>query len=779
MSKRKHISLIIFTIFVSFIMISTVKAAKTSGLTIVETKTWKNALGLNNIQYNTKKGNGSLTRKTENIGGFKINSSGTDCGSTNPTGSNTGGCENARWFCVEPGTPLENNSRVTKAYITDTAPTVSNGWSWDVAGDATHLKKVLSCWYNNNYSVIATQAIVWEIITEERSTILTNKILNDKNYKPYLKDGSSTFGSKSGITSLYEIFSNSGSGSEKISNSTKRKNLYKAYKEVLECAARFNKMPSKAYDSDTSSANNPIKLTNYDAKSQKFSTTISDSLLNYYTIESKDGLSVTLNNGKLTVSTGDLKGATKTVKLRYTYITKNGVDGKSHKLRDDGELKYLVSDNKTSSGKKPQAMARGSMSKVINISFTTAAAPKYQIKLTKKDDAGNVMSGVKFYVCAASNIKSGQSCNNSNKITTVTTDNSGVATYNAINTIGSYVAQEVVAPSGYAIDSQPATFNVVAANVAGTNSFAIASKTFVNKKMHLKMLKRTLDTNGKVIDLPSDTCPKSICPDGSKNGPIFTIKSGGKQLCVTKLSDGKYRYKSLSDTCTDAEKYIETCNGAFDIELIPAGTYEVTEEAAPCDMTLPSNNKQTVVVKPNTPVTTVTMLNGVTGVVFTKVTENGAKLDGGKFALQRKNNGIYEDMLLVHTAGAIYEYKRDATSETENATYLLDTTEGIINVKGLPKGEYRMVEKQAPKGYDPIKEKDSTATVTISDAAKATDYYQIKLVNQKTQVEGNSDEAEFVVTIKTGRNVINYPIVIGIVVVVLVAAIIIRKKIKK
>lgn len=779
MSKKK-LSIIIVSLFVSFAMVLPVNAAKTTGLTVVEKKTWNTTLNLNNIQYNTKKGNGSLTRQTKNIGGFTINSSGSDCNSTNPTGDNTGGCENARWFCVEPGTPLESGSKVTKAYITDTAPTTQNGWSWDVSGDATHLSKVLSCWYNNSYSVIATQAIVWEIISEERSTILTDKILSNKDYKPYLKDGSSTFGSKSGMTTLYEIFSNSGSGG-KITNSTKRKNLYKAYKEVLECAARFNKTPSKTYTNKESSTKNPIKLTNYNAKTQTFSTTISDSLLNYYTISDKDGLNASLSNGKLTVSTADLKGKSKTITLQYTYITKNGVDGKSHKLRNDGPIKYLVSDNKTSSGKKPQAMARGSKTLPVYITFTTAAAPKYQIKLTKKDDSNpkKAMSGVKFYICSTNNIKAGQTCNNSNKLTTITTDANGVATYNGISTIGQYVAQEVEAPKGYVIDSRAGKFNVIDTNVAGTNSFATSNIEFVNKKMHLKMLKRTLDTNGKVIDLPNDTCPKTTCPDGSKNGPIFTIKSGGKQLCVTKLSDGLYRFKSLSDSCTDAEKYIETCKGAFDIELIPAGTYEVTEEAAPCDMTLPSNNKQTVVVKPNTPVTTVTMLNGVTGVVFTKVTENGTKLDGGKFALQRKNNGIYEDMLLVHTAGAIYEYNKNATTETANATYLLDTTEGIINVKGLPKGEYRMVEKQAPKGYDPIKEKDSTATVTISDAAKATDYYQIKLVNQKTQVEGNSDEAEFVVTIKTGRNVINYPIVIGIVVVVLVAAIIIRKKIKK
>ena len=295
------------------------------------------------------------------------------------------------------------------------------------------------------------------------------------------------------------------------------------------------------------------------------------------------------------------------------------------------------------------------------------------------------------------------------------------------------------------------------------------------------MLKRTLDENGKVIDLPNDECPKSkVCEN---QGPVFIIKNDKKKVCVKRKTGdtkGEYVFAGLKDSCaSDETENIETCSGSFDIELIPAGTYIVTEKYAPCNMTLPSNNSQTVVIKPNTPVTTVTMLNGVTGLIFTKVSEDGTPLDGGKYALQMKKNGVYEDMVLIHDKGAIYKYQANATFETEGATYLLETEKGTLNVKNLPKGEYRMVEKQAPEGYNLIKEKDSTATVTITDKAASSDYYQIKLVNQKTTAEGNSDEAEFVVTIKTGRNVINYPLVVGIVVVILVGAIIIRKKMKK
>ena len=790
MNKKVLKSILFLLAF--FIFISNAKA-----LTVKENKMWTDEMKLSNSQYNTRNGSGSLSRQTKHIGGFTIASGDGSKSCASKSGPGTGNCEGARWYCIEPGVPLESGNQIKGASIFNPVDNDSqrlsgdsSKWTWSISkAKENKLDKVLSCWYfgsnknndDNYYSIMATQVITWEIVTEERYNILTNKILaSSPNYAPYLKDGKSTFASKSGITSLYEIISNTGSGKGKAGNETKRKKLYQAYKEVLSCAARFDKNPSKSYTAKNNSTSNPVNLSSYDDKTQKFSISISDSLLDYYKISDKGGLTASLSNGKLSVSTTKeiSKNNPAVVTLKYSYITRSGIDGKSHALRDDGSIKYLLKKSATSSGKYPQAMARGSQAKTVYIAFYTASKPKYQLKLEKKDDGGNPLKDISFYICSADNIKSGQSCGKSNSLTTIKTNASGIATYSALPKLGQYVAQEVSAPSGYAIDSTPATFNVIASNRAGTNSYAKASKTFVNKKMHLKMLKRTLDDSGNVIDLPNDQCPKNTCQN---QGPVFNITSNNKKVCVKR--DGttnKYTFVGLKDSCASGETdNIETCDGAFDIELVPAGTYVVTEKYAPCNMTLPSNNSQTVVIKPNTPVTTVTMLNGVTGLVFTKVSEDGTLLDGGKYTLQMKKNGVYEDMILVHDKGAIYKYQENATTTTENATYLLETQTGTLNVKNLPKGEYRMVEKQAPEGYNLIKEKDSTATVTITDKAASSDYYQIKLVNQKTTAEGSSDQAEFVVTIKTGRNVINYPIVVGIVVIVLVIAFIIRKKIKK
>lgn len=743
---------------------------------------WSEKLGLDRVQYYVKKGSSSLSRYTTSTNSFIATNSSIN-NNSDPFGGNKVG---ARWFCVQPGAPIKNGG--VDGEITSNPPSTKY-WYYDVGDDAQYLQKVFSCWREGDYySIAATQIIAWELVTEERGHILYNKILaSTPDYTPYLNDDTNIFGNQSSKTTNYQLLSNTGSGRGKLKNTTARQKLFSAYKEVLECAARFYKNPTSSFVSDTTSVKNPIKLSSYNATTETFSGTVNDNLLNYYEfvqVKGNSNVKVSLSGSKLSITaTKEISASSPAIiELHYAYIDSSKKTG----LRNDGEMRYLINETKydKTDDYSPQAMARGSESKTVFISVYTGEKPTYQMKIKKQDDAGNPISGVKFYVCAAKDLASGKSCTSSNNVGTMTTDSTGGATLTGIKHIGQYIVTEAEAPSGHVIDKTSANVTVLEANKTGSSSYATADKTFVNKRMHLKMTKRTLDENGNVIDLPGDACANLTCPNENnrENGPIFTITKDGKKVCVKETSIGKYEFDSLSSECTNGTlEKVKTCNGAFDIVGIPEGTYIVTEVATACGTTLPSNPTQTVVVKPNTEVTNVTMLNGVTGLVFTKVTENGTLLDGGKFTLQKKENGVYKDILLIHKSGAIYTYQNGVTTESENATYLLETKGGIINVTNLPTGEYRMVEKQAPSGYDLIKEKDSTATVTISDKStdNKTDYYQIKLVNQKTATEGSSDDAEFVVTIKTGRNVINYPLVFGILAALLVVGLIIRKKTKK
>ena len=89
-----------------------------------------------------------------------------------------------------------------------------------------------------------------------------------------------------------------------------------------------------------------------------------------------------------------------------------------------------------------------------------------------------------------------------------------------------------------------------------------------------------------------------------------------------------------------------------------------------------------------------------------------------------------------------------------------------------------MAEKEAPNGYELIEDKNSKALVTIKDSDK-DGYYLVEMIDQKSNKYGSSASAELVVTIITGRKILNYAFIISSLVALLVIAIIIRKKIKK
>ena len=137
--------------------------------TISRTKyiwTGNNHLNYASLTYNTK--GYSSKRTTSDLAAWKTDG-------------------NSRVFCVEPTVKFNQNSISGYTKITSDSEfsklTKKNNHRWDVYQDLEHLKKVFSCWDDNDASIMATQAIVWELVTEERDNIDASKILND-NYTP-------------------------------------------------------------------------------------------------------------------------------------------------------------------------------------------------------------------------------------------------------------------------------------------------------------------------------------------------------------------------------------------------------------------------------------------------------------------------------------------------------------------------------------------------------------------------------------------------------------------
>lgn len=769
MNKNKLLNSILL-IVICFLLLPTYASA---AVTINRTKhiwTGDNHLNYASLDYNTK--GASNTRHTSDLAIWK-----------------TSGGVNV--FCVEPTVRFDSNSisgydeiDTDEEFQTLTTPS----HKWDVYGDIPHLKKVFSCWDDNDASLMATQAIVWELVSEERANIDRSKILKD-NYTPYESDGS-IYGNKSGITSLYELIS-------------ARSKIYSAYKSVLRCAARFDETPSFSYTTDSNARkdSNKKKLDGTftpatDSKSATWSKNFTHStsyqlgkdILNYYEVssESSDVSVKIINNGQsisVTTSKEILKENAVKITLKYKYKD----DGKTQ-LNTNKNSYFIKSDSSNSTHPWYQTLGKGSTSKESYIYVYTGPKPTYQLRTQKIDKTtGKPMAGVQFDIYDKSGKKIG---------TTTKSGTDGYAYYKetgsgAITKTGEYTLKEVGVVDGYLKNTQSIKITVSDKHRTGTNNYAESSTKFENTQNELKLTKQTIDENGKTTTLTGDYCSVKVCANegGRENGPIFTIKKDNKYVCVDAKENGGYTYQSLSDKCpSGTTNKIRTCNGKFSIKKIPTGTYTVTETETACGYTLPSdeNLSKTIVVKEGVNPEPITFVNGVTGVIFNKVSEDGYPLDGGKYALQKKVNGIYKDVLLKKESGIIYSYVDNLEETTTGATYELETDNGLLQVKHLPIGEYRFVEKQAPDGYDIIKDKDSKATFTISDKGiygsdgkPRTDYYEVRLVNQKTRVEGSYDSAELIVTIITGRRVANYTLIIAGLAVLLTIFIILRNKLKK
>lgn len=682
-----------------------------------------------------------------------------------------------RVFCVEPTKRFDKTSISGYKSTTDYENIKLKYSYWHLAENIGDLEKVFSCWNNNNDNLIATQALAWELVTEERASIDKTKILKD-DYTPYMSNGKVY-----DKTTLYK----------KIKDKT---SVYNAYKAILRCAARFDEYPSFTYVGDLEARKHIQQINgsftpaddkgNVATWSKTFKHTPTgpkgQDIFDYYqeiTWEDRDKIDVVRLKGGQSIKITSKKEILKDnpTKICFKYVKK---DDKNHDLNTDDTVAYVKEGYQT--------LAKGSTDQKTCMYVYTGPKPTYQLRVRKIDKITNQpMAGVQFDIYDKKGKKIG---------TTTKSDSKGYAYYKetgskAITKTGEYTLKEVGIVDGYIENKQSIKVTVSDKHRTGTNNYAESSAVFENTQNELKLTKQTIDENGKTVTLTDDYCSVKVCANegGRENGPLFTMKKDNKFVCVTESKTGEYTYHSLAARCpSGTTNKIRTCGGKFSIKKILTGTYTVTETETACGYTLPSeeNLTKTVKVESGKNPEPITFVNGVTGVIFNKVSEDGYPLDGGKYALQKKVNGIYKDILLKNEAGIVYSYVEDLEESTTGATYELETDNGLLQVKNLPTGEYRFVEKQAPDGYDIIKDKDSKATFTISDKGifgadgkPRMDYYEVRLVNQKTKVEGSYDTAELIVTIITGRKVANYTLIIAGLAVILVLLIILRNKFKK
>lgn len=671
-----------------------------------------------------------------------------------------------RLFCVDPTRKHGTYYTASEDYKGNFKTRMNNTYYYNnMVNHLADIQKILSCRTAGSDGSAAAQALIWELVSNERNGLpsYVNKILKNKDYKT------------NKINGFIPIYSRLDS------------DVKKYYHSTLRCAARYNIIPSFASSSQAYAK--PIKLTNYSNGSYSYtfkdSNGIDNNLLKYYIVTSSDDSSVKVSktNSSITVTSSREIKENAPVLITLKYAKKDDGDY----LKDD-DMRYYYATSKINN-KYPQALISGSRAGTVSYlkvytptktveptptptptptTYNTVSAPNYHLRVKKVDEEGNAIEGVTFKIYSNSSL--------TQEVATIKTNADGWATYEDIRTIGKYYVKEVSAPEGYVVNDEIKPVDVTSSNRFDL-SYAEASSAFVNKYSHLKLSKRTIDENGNQINITDYS--EASCK-GTYKGPVFIIKKENKPMYFKEISPGKYKIVSSKESGVTEE--VKTCNGDFDVISIPSGCYDITENKAPEGYTLPANPMQQVCVVKNQETTSAVMYNGVTGVVFNKIDENGLLISGGKFALQKKINGIYKDIQLKHESGAIYSYVENQENTNDNS-YVLETDNGIINIKNLPKGEYRFVEKEAPEGYDFIKDKDSNAKFIINDKGitdlkgnSSGNYYLVKLVNKQTKIEGSYDSAELIVTITTGRKVINYLLIISILTILLTILIILRKR---
>ena len=674
--------------------------------------------------------------------GVEINgTSGYSTGNGNSLSSYTDGyftTNSNSWQYVANDKGITNDRRKLISYILTFAQNEGNiaegtynssNWS-SVAKDIANRYQTSKL--SNTYKIFAAQGMLWEVVVGER------KSFNHEwpEYGP--------------TCSFYNVIN--GKNNCNKANTTDIKNEYNRIVSAIQNS--FYKAPGESSGGKTfkpGGSENVVPLS-WDATKKKYTLTIYDTNFKYWEVikstnATSAGLEVSIGSNYITISSSDPISQDAAKRVGIKIYNKNNNDSTVY---IDSNLQDVV--------------VLGGATRELYIKVYT---PKYQIKINKKAELdGKTLSGAKFNVCTNS------SC--TNVLGTITTGSDGTAVYKNIPSPGTYYVKEIEAPDGYELDPTPHAVTVTASNVAGSTSYGSINISDKNKEFNLTKLSVDEDGNSVILD--------DGCGTDNYTGPEFEIKENGNSLYFKELSPGVYDYASKETE--GAVTKLKTCKGKLKVYTLPNCSYTITETKAPEGLTLPSNPTKTINVCGSDK--NVSFTNGFAGLEFQKKDEDGNFISGGKFSLQKKENNVYKDVLLKEVGEGSYVYDTNLKETDEGATYIITTTDGepegeqkgIARITNLPPGEYRISEKEAPEGFELIEDKDSKALVTIKDSDKG-DYYLVEMIDQKINKNGSEASAELVVTITTGRNVPNYVLIISVLSVLLIIAIILRKRIKK
>ncbi len=176
----------------------------------------------------------------------------------------------------------------------------------------------------------------------------------------------------------------------------------------------------------------------------------------------------------------------------------------------------------------------------------------------------------------------------------------------------------------------------------------------------------------------------------------------------------------------------ETTNedGRTEMKGLRAGTYTFREILAPEGYIL-NEETFTFAIDPYGEVDGVTQFtNDPTSLTIVKEDkENGRRLEGATFELYRLRDGEEPELMRFQAVGGLY-----IANATGDLTEVVSGDDGSIAILQLPCGDYRLIETEAPKGYD---RNEQGVDVTLTDDGETL---TVTLLNNATQPPAKTGE---------------------------------------
>ena len=271
----------------------------------------------------------------------------------------------------------------------------------------------------------------------------------------------------------------------------------------------------------------------------------------------------------------------------------------------------------------------------------------------------------------------------------------------------------------------------------------------------------------------------------------MTCQDQPDQLCSSINSSLTYNTEDLSYVGTvgdfstllnDRGESVEIEAGEALIQYLKYGNCYVIEEVkAPKGYSLPEKEEDRFVMVKVTDREQIfdtyeELVNLPSSFTFFKYDEYNNPLDGGKFKLQKLNEDKkYIDVTLTkeELENGDLVYKIDPNSDE----YIMETNGGKASIYYLEEGQYRVLEVEAPEGYELPKKTINVATFYVDEDGRI---YGTNVIANKPKTERvvilPKSSAELIVNIQTGQNRIKYGLIIGIITIIIAVLIFIKRK---